>query len=113
MYSTPDPAAVQNSPPAPDRSSAAVAADSTLTSNTVYYVTAGDDATDPAADSDPAVTDPANIDAPSGDLSAADSGPDADPDPDAEPDDPEPADDPGRPPFVPLPPAPIGPEAAF
>jgi hypothetical protein len=99
LVSTPDPAAVQNNAPA--------ANDST------FDVGTGD-----PTDSDPAVTDPTNVDTTNIDVTlddpsdATDSGSDADPDPDADPDDPEPTDDPGRPPFVPLPPAPIGPEAA-
>jgi hypothetical protein len=130
-YAAPAPATLQDNRPAPNPSSAAVA-DSTPTSNTVYYVTAGavgDDATDPTtndltpdagtsdpASSDPAVADPTdiaptNIDPASNDDSDAAYAPDPEPDPDGDPDDPESPDDPGRPPFVPLPPPPIGPEA--
>src|SRR6516165_3154500 len=97
LVSTPDPAAVQNNAPA--------ANDST------FDVGTGD-----PTDSDPAVTDPTdiaptNVDVTSDNPSDADDGPDPEPGPDADPDDPAPADDPSRPPFVPLPPPPNGPEA--
>jgi hypothetical protein len=136
LPSTPDPAGLQNNPPAWDTSFDAVAG-STLTSNTVYYVAAGvssdvapdstanvssvdvgiggptdtDSASTDPTDTDPASTDPTDTDPASTDPSDTDDGPDPEPDPDADPDNPDPPADPGRPPFVPLPPAPIGPEA--
>jgi hypothetical protein len=112
LYSTPDPAASQNNPPAPNSASADIT-DTTSIPNTVYYAatSVADAAISGPASSDPALNATTDTDPALNDVSTTDDGSDPDPDPDPDPDNPDPSDDPGRPPFVPLPPAPIGPEA--